>query len=117
MNSNMALDFLPTASRTLGIPESNGLPLTEYSANPSPPPEKLEVKDPFHSEQPNSHADGSTPEELLILPSDSLFTAKSGQYAASLLPKIMKSIASSQVPEAFLLPDGHPDVGEHIPQL
>lgn len=61
--SNMEESTMSNGTHTPQTPESNGLSLTEYSANPSPPPGKT-----------------------------------------------AKSTASSQVPEAYLLPDGFPDV-------
>lgn len=61
--SDMEETSMSNGTHTPQTPESNGLSLTEYSANPSPPPGKT-----------------------------------------------TKSTASSQVPEAYLLPDGFPDV-------
>ena len=36
------------------------------------------------------------------------------EYAANPIPPVNKSPASSQIPEAFLLPDGFPDVSEPL---
>ena len=95
---------MPLVPSAPAIPETNGLPLTEYTACPSPPLDKLGAQNPLESKQ-------SAAEEALGVSSNSSFIANSEQHVAASLSKIAKSIASSQVPEAFLLPDGHPDVG------